>query len=101
MPPLAGFSVCPAEQSLRLGHSGLGAMRPDHPCRARLPCWPHARGQRPCCARTDSPYGPLWNIWLWRADHSGLMLAARITLAHLSVWSAMNFPNSADVNDIG
>src|SRR5262245_41332186 len=33
--------------------------------------------------------------------HSGLMPADLVTLAHLSVWSAMNFPNSADVNDIG
>src|SRR5215470_922872 len=30
----------------------------------------------------------LWNIRRDRADHSALMLAARITLAHLSVWSA-------------
>src|SRR5262245_29783123 len=33
------------------------------------------------------------------ADHSGLMLAARTTLAHFSVSSAMNLPNSA--GDIG
>ena len=33
--------------------------------------------------------------------HSGLMPADLITLAHLSIWPAMNFPNSADVNDIG
>src|SRR5262245_35751103 len=33
--------------------------------------------------------------------HCGLMPADLITLAHLSVWSAMNFPNSADVNEIG
>src|SRR5262249_12987049 len=33
--------------------------------------------------------------------YSALMFAARITLAHFSIWSAMNFPNSADVNDIG
>src|SRR5262245_27450836 len=30
-----------------------------------------------------------------RADHSGLMLAARITLAHFSVSSAMSLPRSA------
>jgi hypothetical protein len=29
------------------------------------------------------------------------MLAARITLPHLSVSSAMSFPNAADVIDIG
>jgi hypothetical protein len=31
----------------------------------------------------------------------GLMLAARITLAHFSVSSAMNFPNSAEVINVG
>src|SRR6516165_2694987 len=36
------------------------------------------------------------NQVLDRRDHSALMLAARITLAHFSVSSAMNFPNSAD-----
>jgi hypothetical protein len=30
------------------------------------------------------------------SDHSGLMLAARMTLAHFSVSSAMSFPNSAE-----
>ena len=30
-------------------------------------------------------------------DHSGLMLAARITFAHFSVSSAMNLPKSAGV----
>jgi ABC-type transport system involved in cytochrome c biogenesis permease subunit len=34
-------------------------------------------------------------------SHSGLMPADLITLAHLSIWLAMNFPNSADLNDIG
>src|SRR5262245_43630294 len=33
--------------------------------------------------------------------HSTLMPADLITLAHFSIWSAMNFPNSADVRDIG
>ena len=33
--------------------------------------------------------------------HSALMLAARITLPHFSVSSAMSFPNAADVIDIG
>src|SRR6516164_5634112 len=32
-----------------------------------------------------------------REDHSGLMLAARITLPHFSVSSAMSLPNSAGV----
>src|SRR5580693_8143293 len=35
------------------------------------------------------------------SSHSGLMLAARITLPHFSVSSAMNLPNSADVIGIG
>jgi len=34
-------------------------------------------------------------------DHSGLMFAARITLAHFSASSTINFPNAADVIDIG
>src|ERR1700680_4776266 len=43
-----------------------------------------------------SPNGTLWNIDP-RADCSryGLLLAARITLPHFSVSSAMNLPNSA------
>src|SRR5262249_60362276 len=36
-----------------------------------------------------------------RADHSALMLAARITFAHFSVSSAMNLPKSAGVIDFG
>src|SRR5215510_4478207 len=35
------------------------------------------------------------------ADQSALMPTDLITLAHFSVSSAMNFPNSADVIDIG
>src|SRR5215510_8296597 len=35
------------------------------------------------------------------SGYSALMLAAVITLPHFSVSSAMNFPNSADVIDIG
>jgi hypothetical protein len=42
----------------------------------------------------------LWNVALGM-DYSGLMLAALITFAHFSVSSAINFPNSVDVNDIG
>src|SRR5262245_31287083 len=34
-------------------------------------------------------------------DHSGLMPANLITLAHFSVSSAMNFPNSAEVINVG
>src|SRR5439155_27351576 len=36
-----------------------------------------------------------------RADHSGLMLAARFTLAHFSVSSIKSFPKSAGDNGIG
>src|SRR5262245_25324152 len=36
---------------------------------------------------------------LGRLDHSGLMLAARITLPHFSVSSAMSLPESAGVPD--
>src|SRR5262249_1621907 len=35
------------------------------------------------------------------ADHSGLMLAARITLAHFSVSSIKSFPNSVGDNGMG
>src|SRR5215470_12905632 len=46
--------------------------------------------------RSVFAYRDLWNIGgrLW--DHSALMLAARITLAHFSVSSAINLPKSAD-----
>src|SRR5262245_55105834 len=37
----------------------------------------------------------LRNIWRDRADHSALILAARITLAHFSVSSAISLPKSA------
>jgi hypothetical protein len=36
--------------------------------------------------------GTLWNIGRDRADHSTLMLAARITLPHFSISSAMSLP---------
>jgi hypothetical protein len=39
-----------------------------------------------------SPNGMLWNT---RRDHSALMFANLITLAHFSVSWAMNFPKSA------
>jgi hypothetical protein len=42
--------------------------------------------------------GRLWNT---SRDHSGLMLAARITLPHFSVSSATSFPNSAGVIGMG
>jgi hypothetical protein len=37
----------------------------------------------------------------WPDDHSGLILAARITLAHFSTSSAMNLPKSEGVIGIG
>src|SRR5262249_8523046 len=43
----------------------------------------------------------LRNIWSRWADHSALMLAARITLPHFSVSSATSFPNSAGVIGMG
>jgi hypothetical protein len=55
--------------------------------------WPIAtlRERRlPHCKKLNSRNGPLWNI---EPDHSGLMLAARITFPHLSISSAMNLPN--------
>src|SRR5215475_11472791 len=46
-------------------------------------------------AGKDSRNGTLWNIWRDRADHSALMFAERITLAHFSVSSAISLPKSA------
>jgi len=40
----------------------------------------------------------LWNIAGERMAYSALMLAARITLPHLSASSAMNFPNAAPMS---
>ncbi len=39
----------------------------------------------------------LWNTWRRLLDHSGLMPANWITLAHFSVSSAMNLPKSEGV----
>jgi hypothetical protein len=71
----------------------------------------HDVGSMPVCQKANdrhgaaisvaaSPNGTLWNVGQL-TDYSGLMLAALITFAHFSVSSAMNFPNSMDVNDIG
>src|SRR5262245_13742827 len=46
-------------------------------------------------ARPRDFAGTLWKSAV-TADHSGLMLAARITFAHVSVYSATKLPNSAD-----
>src|SRR5262249_2902362 len=43
----------------------------------------------------------LWNIGPSFWDHSGLMLAARITLPHFSVSSAMSLPKSAGESTSG
>src|SRR5262245_3140320 len=51
-------------------------------------------------ADEHSPIG-LYGISTADRPHSALMLRARITLPHFSVSSAMNFPNAADVIDIG
>jgi hypothetical protein len=49
------------------------------------------RGKVSCGSRNSG----LWNVRPGLQDHSGLMLAARITLPHFSVSSAMNLPKSA------
>src|SRR5262245_46109143 len=51
--------------------------------------------------RRHSRNETLWNIGWGQPRQSALRLAARITLPHFSVWSAMNFPNSADVINTG
>src|SRR5262249_21174016 len=48
-----------------------------------------------------SSYPPFAERVLRNAAHSGLMLPARITLAHFSVSAASSFPNSSGVIGIG
>src|SRR5262249_35197329 len=45
----------------------------------------------------DSQHGRLWNVWSGLPGHSGLMLAARITLLHFSVSLTMKVSKSAEV----
>src|SRR5262249_7674091 len=116
---LRDFDPAGDRRGSKFGHSAMSARCPHCPRKRTLA--PRHGMSHECQLRPNAPQQTtsysitssarpnardfaerdLWNIWLWRADHSGLMLAARITLAHLSIWSTMNFPNSADVNDIG
>src|SRR6516162_2874469 len=71
-------------------------------------CWPVPalrRGANSCTAANASsqaqtpaisPNGRYGMFGLGRANHSGLMLANFTTLAHFSMSSAMNLPNSTD-----
>ena len=52
-------------------------------------------------AKPHSLNETLLNVGATMTAYSAFMLAARTTLAHFPIWSAMNFPNSVDVNDIG
>jgi hypothetical protein len=97
-------------------------------CGGYLLCWPNHRaiGDRPhgrflltwprwlppggvfsicaaavCGSRPAAIRGTGVTEYLGRADHSALMLAARITLPHFSVSSTMNLPNSTIVIDFG
>src|SRR5262249_50632110 len=54
-----------------------------------------------CYEPTFSPNGCYGIFGQDRADHSALILADRITLAHFATSSAMSFPNSAGVIGIG
>src|SRR5262245_56376435 len=61
--------------------------------------WPDSRGHRQLMARSrhrakEFAYRNLWNVCL-APDHSGLMLAARTTLAQCSVSSAINLEKAA------
>src|SRR5262249_53540299 len=47
-----------------------------------------------CCPQSGSRNG-IYGTWTGARPYSALMLAARITLAHFSVSSAMSLPNSA------
>src|SRR5215468_9902858 len=75
-------------------------------CPAQCPVCPKADIGRlsPRCNSGDCRHSrneTLWNVGATMTAYSALMLAARTTLAHFPIWSAMNFPNSVDVNDIG
>jgi hypothetical protein len=49
----------------------------------------------PSSIRSVFAYRALRKIWLGRADHSALMLRARMTLPHFSVSSTMSLPKAA------
>src|SRR5215831_948777 len=55
-------------------------------------------GVKRTLASPTSRNGALWNVG---PDHSGLMFANLITLAHFSVSSTMSLPNSTGVIDTG
>src|SRR5712675_517848 len=57
----------------------------------RMQCQDAAMHLRWCCSHN----GTLWNVRRGQ-HHCGFMFAARITLAHFSVSSAMNLPKSVD-----
>ena len=61
---------------------------PD-PCPLKVGSWP-----LPVAGLAAFAEREIWNVGPG-ADYSALMLAARTTLAHFSVSSAMNLPNSA------
>src|SRR5262245_21501897 len=73
------------------------------PCDARN-CWQRGRAggqmQKSSAGKFHSAL-PEYGRWWASRHHSGLMLAARITLPHFSVSSAMNLPKSAGVIGIG
>src|SRR5262245_4457660 len=84
-----------ADKAQRCWHvsfaANSGSMRRS---KTALPCDQLVR------ADEHPPIG-LYGISTADRPHSALMLRARITLPHFSVSSAMNFPNAADVIDIG
>src|SRR6516162_1036928 len=49
----------------------------------------------------EPSFSPNGTVMEYRPDHSGLMLAALITLPHFSVSSAMSLPNSAGAIGVG
>jgi Histidine kinase-, DNA gyrase B-, and HSP90-like ATPase len=84
---------CPSRQLPRLGCANNGHRR-------WLARSPRRLGRAPAISRNGEVSATIMEFPAGFL-HCGLMPADLITLAHLSVCSAMNFPNSADVNDIG
>src|SRR5262249_3099690 len=78
MPPLAGFSVCPAEQSLHLGHSGLGGHAPGPPLPSPAALLATSARPTPLLREDGFAVRDLWNIC------SGLLRLDACELHHLA-----------------
>src|SRR5690242_1758028 len=102
MPPIATKIAAPQHLTLR----AISDQRAPQQRNVRL--FESARRRRPifelprrCSPGEGFAQRDVMEYRLRNARYSGLMLAARITLPHFSVSSAMNFPSSAGVIGIG